>query len=323
MVCSAKAGGKAELGFMQPVFGLENVAAAWNESTISIGVFDGVHLGHQAVISAAKDDASKHERPCVVLTFDKNPLAVLRPDKCPGTILSTALKLEKIEKLGADVCIVADFDNAFASQTREEFFENILRQKLKAAAVVVGHDFAFGKDRAGNVNWLAQQIQTTVIPALQMNGRRVSSSEIRRDIENGLMQQAKELLGDAFALDGLVVHGLKLGKELGFPTANIEPVTQGQILPKMGIYAGKAVLQSRSWPSAISVGARPSIEGAGFAVEAFLIDYPGMDFYGERIVLEFEQRLRDERRFDSHELLAEQIRRDVQQARDVLELKNA
>ena len=308
---------------MQSVFGLENVAPDWQESTVSVGVFDGVHLGHQAVISAAVSDARSSSRPCVVLTFDKNPLAVVKPERCPQTVLSTDLKLMKIAALGVDVAVVCVFDEAFSQQSPSEFLDDVLKKRFRAKKVVVGHDFTFGKDRAGTPEWLSERIPTTVIPPLERAGRRVSSSEIRKDIVEGKMREAADLLGSAFALDGKVIAGNRLGRELGFPTANVEPIAELQVIPKLGIYAGIAEVGGKRYSAAISVGARPTIPGAGFAIEAYLLDYDGPDCYCERIVLDFLDRIRDEIRFDSTELLVGQMRRDIEQVRAMSEVRNA
>lgn len=306
---------------MQTVFGLENIGNGWPPSTVCIGVFDGVHLGHQKVISTACEDAHSRGRPAVVLTFDKNPIAIVRPERCPKTILAQVLKYNKIASLGADILAIAVFDEAFSRYSPEEFVEKVLVSKLNAKSVVVGHDFRFGHNREGTPEWLSSKMPVTVVPPLQLDGRRVSSTEIRNDIEAGNVAEAARLLGGPFSLAGVVVRGNSFGRKLGFPTANITPLIE-QVLPREGIYAGYARIKEDKYPAAISLGNRPAVPGAGYAIEAHLLDFED-NIYGKTIALDFVTRLRDEMNFASHELLSEQIRRDVDCARKALEAKNA
>ncbi|HWP32065.1 MAG TPA: bifunctional riboflavin kinase/FAD synthetase [Fimbriimonadales bacterium] len=301
---------------MITIYGLETLTASWNESTVSIGVFDGVHLGHQAVIRRACEDAKNHQRPCIVLTFDRHPLSVLRPEHCPPTILPPDLKIRKIEKLGVDILVIVRFDKEFASQSPEQFFENVLRSRLRAGTVVVGHDFAFGKDRTGDVNWLKEKIDTIAVPPETYEGQRVSSTNIRKKIAEGDVKGASILLGSPYGISGIVVQGSGLGKELGIPTLNIVPVVE-QILPRYGIYAGYAETSYGKFQAALSIGERPTV-GTGFAIEAHLLDFPPQNLYGHLAVLFFVERLREEEKFLSVDELRMQMQRDIEQVRAVL-----
>ncbi|MCH8273444.1 MAG: riboflavin biosynthesis protein RibF [Armatimonadetes bacterium] len=307
---------------MRTLFGLGGVSKDWPECTVSIGVFDGVHLGHQEVIGEACLDARENGRPCVVLTFDRHPLALLNPEKCPRALLPLDLRLAKIAGLGVDATVVASFDRPFASQSPVQFFQDVLRGALKAGTVVVGHDFAFGKDRAGDARWLSERIRTIVVEQKEMSGRGVSSTEIRSLVAGGCVSEAAELLGSSYALAGLVVPGRRLGRDLNVPTINLVPIID-QVIPGHGIYAGFAQTPCGRYKAAVSIGVRPTIEGAGFAIEAHLLDFGGANLYGREVVLEVVERLRDEERFSSHEALAEQMRRDIVDARRVLEAANA
>lgn len=301
---------------MITVYGLETLTASWNESTVSVGVFDGVHLGHQAVIRKACEDAKNHRRPCIVLTFDRHPLSVLRPKHCPPTILPPDLKICKIEKLGVDILVIVRFDKDFASQSPEQFFENILKSRLRAAAVVVGHDFAFGKDRAGDVNWLKEKINTIAIHPETHEGQRVSSTNIRKMIEEGNVRDANILLGSPYGISGIVVRGSGLGRELGIPTLNVVPVVK-QILPRYGIYAGYAETSCGKFQAALSIGERPTV-GTGFAIEAHLLDFPMQELYGHLAVLFFVERLREEEKFLTVDELRKQMLLDIEQVRAML-----
>jgi riboflavin kinase/FMN adenylyltransferase len=226
-------------------------------------------------------------------------------------------RLARFEQIGVDVVVICTFDHAFSEITREEFLADVILDKLNASHVVVGHDFAFGKGRGGTTDWLASQIHTTVIPKYMLEGRRVSSSEIRGDIEEGKVAEAAVLLGEPFALTGIVVPGNGLGRKWEMPTANIAlPVEM--LVPKIGIYAGWAVTPFGPYAAAISVGNRPTIPGAGFAIEAFLLEYPGQDLYGRAISLSFVSRIRDEATFSTETELVDQMRLDVAKTREAV-----
>lgn len=302
---------------MRTLFGLEGLRPL-PESTVCIGVFDGVHIGHRAVIKKAVESARKNSRPCVLFTFDRHPMAVLAPDKCPKELIPLETKLKRIDQQNVDVCILAQFDEQFSSQTREEFFSNILIHQLGAKEVVVGHDFAFGKGRSGTGEWLTTQIETTIVPAQLLDGERISSTQIRQLIDSGKIETANRLLGDPFVASGVVMKGQELARTWGMPTLNLALLTQ-QVIPCYGIYAGRAQTEVGDFVAAISVGMRPTIEGAGFAIEAHLLDFPGDSLYGTAVVLEFHHFLRTEAKFASVEELTEQMKRDCIDAKARME----
>jgi riboflavin kinase/FMN adenylyltransferase len=302
---------------MQLALGFDSLTIDWPNCTLCIGVFDGVHLGHAAVISENVRRARNSGTPAVALTFDRNPLSVVAPQSAPKSILSPARKICKLAELGLDAVIIARFDDAFSLLTRDEFYESYLRKHLRATEICVGHDFAFGHKREGTAQWLAQRITTHIHPALEIAGEKVSSTLIRTAIACGDVKTAAEFLGAAYILSGVIVSGQKLGRQLGVPTANLSPI-HDQVIPASGIYAGRASIGSDVYAAAISVGYRPTIAGAGFAVEAHLLDYGGGDLYGRAIDLEFAERLRDEARFDSETDLVIQMNLDIQKAREVM-----
>ncbi|MFQ3586394.1 MAG: bifunctional riboflavin kinase/FAD synthetase [Fimbriimonadaceae bacterium] len=295
-------------------YGLASMQAEWPGAVVCIGTFDGVHLGHRAVISQAVDLAEERRLPAVLVTFDRHPLAIIRPEAVPQAVANLDQNVRQFEELGIAVTVVLPFDEELRETAAEHFFARVLRQALRAEHVVVGHDFAFGKGREGTASWLSERLPTTVVDALERNGRRVSSSEIRRAVANGDVAEAALLLGRPFELSGIVVRGQRLGRELGYPTANLAR-SGNTVVPANGIYAGEATTRFGRYRAAISVGVRPTVSEQGArTIEAHLIDYPGTGLYGQHVRLTFERRLRDEQRFDSVEALKEQMAADVASA---------
>lgn len=295
---------------MEIAFGVDRIQPSWTRSVVCIGTFDGVHLGHQAVIEQAVRQAQVSEVPCVLVTFDRHPAAILAPERCPKAVQGLGANLKEFERLGVSTAVVLAFDEELAATSAENFFHHILLERLKATAAVVGHDFAFGHDRVGTPFWLSGRIETTVVPPFLMHGERVSSSGVRQAIERGDVQQANQWLGRNFALEGTVVSGQKLGRELGFPTLNLAQ-TSPTILPFDGVYAGRW----GSYQAAISIGMRPAVKGTNRTIEAFLLDFAGPGLYGQSGRLEFTARLRDELPFPDLDALVVQMKRDVQTVR--------
>lgn len=285
---------------------------------VSIGVFDGLHLGHREVVSAGMRDARDSGIPCAALTFDRHPLALLRPEQAPPMLCSLGERLRLLEGMGVDMAVVVPFDRKFASQSPDEFLSSVLRESLNAQRVVVGHDFRFGRHRVGDAAWLSERISTRVVPPVEMDSERVSSSRIRAMVASGDVEGAARLLGRRFSIEGFVVPGNRLGATLGVPTANLAPI-EGIALPSNGIYAGVATVDGKAFPAAVSVGDRPTVPGAGFAIEAHLVDYVGGSLYGKAMRLEFARRLRNEERFDTTDAMLVQMRRDIEEVRHVLE----
>lgn len=285
---------------------------------VSIGVFDGLHMGHREVIRAGIQDARDSGIPCAVLTFDRHPQALLRPEQAPPMLCTLGERLRLLEAMGIDLAIVVPFDRDFASQSPEQFLHDVLQQSLNAQRIVVGEDFRFAKNREGDADWLSDRIPTRVVPPVVMDGERVSSSRIRAMVLGGEVESAARLLGRWFSIEGFVVPGSRLGSSLGMPTANLAPM-EGMTVPANGIYAGIASVEGRTFPAAVSVGDRPTVPGAGFAIEAHLVDYSGGTLYGRAVRLEFVRRLRNEERFDTTDAMLLQMRRDVDEVRHVLE----
>jgi riboflavin kinase/FMN adenylyltransferase len=282
---------------------LEN--AVTRPRQLAVGEFDGVHLGHREVISGSD----------TVLTFDPHPLQVIRPEAAPKLLTSLDAKAELIAALGVEELVVIPFDERFAQQSPQEFIDHVLVERLQAQRVSVGENFRFGHRAAGDPALLQSdaRFETRVVPLVEVDGEVVSSSHIRGLVLAGEVAQAARFLGASFQLRGEVVEGDRRGRKLGFPTANIVP-DEALVCPGHGVYAARA----DGACAAVSVGVRPTFgTGRAVLVEAYLIDRD-VDLYGRRLAVEFVQRLRGERRFESAESLVEQMERDVEQTRELV-----
>ncbi|HEX8854389.1 MAG TPA: bifunctional riboflavin kinase/FAD synthetase [Thermoleophilaceae bacterium] len=271
---------------------------------VAVGTFDGVHLGHREVIRGAD----------TVLTFRPHPVAVTRPEALPKLIYPFEIKRDLIDGLGVDELVVIPFDKEFSQRSAENFIEEILIGRLGAEQVSIGENFRFGKGARGDAELLRSydQFETRVVPLVEVSGETVSSSHIRGLIAAGEVDKASEFLGGPFLFEGEVVPGDKRGRELGIPTANIVPDDRF-VSPGHGVYAAWA----HGHPSAVNVGVRPTFEtGRGLLVEAYLLDFDD-DLYGQTLRIAFLERMRGEKRFDSADALVAQMRRDVEQAREI------
>lgn len=303
---------------MQIHFGIGLFQAEWRKSVVCVGTFDGVHLGHQSVICEAVAKAREEELPGVLLTFDRHPAAILAPRRCPKALSALHENLTLFKDLGVSAIIVLAFDAELSRMSAERFLREILIGAARATSIVVGHDFAMGHGREGTAEWLSARIPTTVVPPFQIDGARVSSSAIRRAVAEGKMEYAAKLLGRPYALSGVVVGGQKLGRQLGFPTANVAR-SFDQTMPSHGVYAGWLSGPSGRYMAAVSIGVRPAVGGRAETVEAYLLDYPGTSLYGASVELELTCRLREEQDFPDLNALTRQIELDVEETRRVLQ----
>lgn len=296
--------------------------------SIAIGNFDGVHRGHQALIAATCARAGARGGLAGVLTFTPHPARVFAPTLAPPLITSLERRLELLAEAGVEVAVVEPFTRAFAAIEAESFVREVLAARLGARDVVVGYDFSFGRGRRGNPEMLARLgaelgLQVTVVPPVLVDGLVCSSTKVREFVLEGRMEGAALLLGRPFEIIGPVGRGAGRGRALGIPTANLSP--EGELLPRLGIYAGRACLLGASGAPegaplrvALSVGSNPTfVQSGGVTVEAHLLDFDG-DLYGRRLRVEVLHRLRDERRFESAEALMEQIRDDVLKVRELV-----
>lgn len=299
---------------MQVHLGLDLLRPEWSRSVACIGTFDGVHLGHRQVIRQAIERARERGLPPVVITFDRHPASVLAPERCPAAIASLASNLRAFEELGVAATLVLPFDRRLADTSAEEFLQTVVRDAARADLLVVGHDFACGHDRQGTPEWLAERIETVVVPAFELDGVRVSSSAVRRAVTTGDVAAAAALLGRPFAIEGVIVHGAQLGAKLGYPTANLARSFR-QVTPEDGVYVAVGSTEYGRFRAAASVGVRPTLDDTTPTIEAYFLSYTGGSLYGRSITLEFERRLRAQRKFDTLEALKEQMAADVAAAK--------
>ncbi|MBX3119892.1 MAG: bifunctional riboflavin kinase/FAD synthetase [Fimbriimonadaceae bacterium] len=300
---------------MQVHFGVDQLQAEWPKALVCVGTFDGVHLGHQAVIRQSVSHAREAQEPAILVTFDRHPAAVLAPERCPPAIASIPANLRMFESLSVAVTVMLPFTYDLSQTSAEDFYQTILVNKLRASAIVVGHDFAFGHGRLGTAEWLKERIETTIVPPFELDGLRVSSSAIRAAILDGRVEHARRWLGRPFELFGVVVPGQRLGRTIGYPTANLAR-SFNQAVPRDGVYACEAQTDFGVFRAAVGIGVRPTIESDGQrTIEAYLLDFPGTSLYGTSMSLRFLKRLRNEERFDSVEALKVQMESDVALAR--------
>ena len=289
-------------------------------SIVVIGVFDGVHKGHQDVLNRAK--ALAGDEKIIALTFDPHPAAIFAPDRAPSmlTILTDRIELLKIHN--ADQVAVIKFTAEFATMSPENFVNKILIEQLHASTVIVGANFTYGHKAAGNVTTLAAhtEFETIALELTPNNGEVVSSTRIRKLIASGDVEKARELLTRPHRLDGIVVHGEKRGREIGYPTANLGDL-ENQCIPSDGVYAGWLTVGIDRWPAAISIGTNPTFAGVrGRQVEAYALDQTDLDLYSKRATIEFGWRLRDTLAFDGLEPLLVQMAKDCAKARELTDL---
>jgi riboflavin kinase/FMN adenylyltransferase len=310
---------------------------------LAIGVFDGVHLGHQQVIRQAVGDAAQHKGLSVVITFDRHPAAVLAPARVPPLIYPPAKKMRAIASLGPDTAFVIHFDKAFSEMTGEEFIRGLARDCRKIQSLSVGRAFSFGRARSGNVallRALGKELSFAVhaLAEVSLDGRPVSSTRVRAAVRAGRFAQAGQMLGRPYTLCGRILKGSGVGRRMGVPTANLDAA--GLLLPPDGVYAARAFVAGRSHAAAVNIGFRPTVASTApdvrvetrhppssilhprssdapqIQVEAHLLDFAG-DIYGEEVELAFLKKLRDERKFPSLAALRQQIHRDIARVREL------
>ena len=285
----------------------------------AIGVFDGVHLGHQQVIRQTVADARQQEGIAGVVTFDRHPNAIVAPDRAPPLIYSLPQRLRAIAELGVDVALLIHFDKEFSLRSGEDFIRCMARDFGHLRSICVGSTFTFGHRRSGDVALLKKlgaELSFSVhgLAAVSLDAHAVSSTRIREAIRSGQLDTASQMLGRAYSLTGLVARGDQLGRTLGFPTANLNAT--GLVLPPNGVYAVHALIQDKSYRAVLNMGYRPTLPQPkpSLRIEAHLLDFDG-DLYDQHLELNFVAKLRDEQTFSSLAELQRQIGRDIQMAR--------
>jgi riboflavin kinase / FMN adenylyltransferase len=311
--------------------GLDDIPADLGPTVVTLGNFDGVHRGHLEVLTRVVGEAAARGATPVAVTFEPHPIAVLYPERAPAAVMSLGQRLDALEAVGLGATLVLEFTAEFAQQTPEEFVRATFVAALGAVAVVVGKDTRFGVRNSGDVDTLRGLGETHAFEVLALDDigegdatTRWSSTQLRAELLEGSVAHAAQILGRPHRVAGTVVHGDHRGRELGYPTANLSQDHEG-LVPADGVYAGwllrldvAADDPDRTLPAAVSVGTNPTFDGRQRRVEAYVLDRTDLDLYGERVVVEFVDRLRPTLRFDGVDALVEQMAQDVDRCREIL-----
>lgn len=308
---------------------MAEIPGDWGRSVVTIGSYDGVHRGHQLILGETVARARELGVPAVVVTFDPHPVEIVRPGSHPPLLSPHPRRAQLMGELGVDAVLVLPFTKDFSQLSPAEFTVKVLVEKLQACSVVEGPNFRFGYRAAGDVGTLAELGATygfdvRVVDLLDdgvtgAGNQPFSSTLVRRLIGEGRVEDAAEILGRPHRVEGIVVHGAQRGRELGYPTANLDTVTYSAV-PADGVYSGWLTIGGVALPAAISVGTNPQFDGTSRSVEAYALDRTDLDLYGDRVAVDFQSYLRGQEKFDSVETLLERMALDVDRARDLTRL---
>jgi len=313
------------LGVARSLLEWDSVAGRDRRAVVSVGNFDGLHIGHQRILGAVVERARREKLLAAAITFDPHPLKVLRPQGAPALIMTLDQRLEGFGRLGLDAALVLRFDEALAALPAEEFVVRVIANAVRASCVLVGVNFRYGHRQTGDVAQLQELGKThgfcvEVAAAAEVNGVPVSSTAIRRAVAEGKVEEAAPLLGRPFSLTGKIVQGEGRGRELLLPTLNLK--AEQELLPLKGVYATETMSDGNKLPSVTNIGTRPTFDGNALSIETFVMDSHFSE-PPEHIELRFYRRLRDEKKFPSPEALRVQIEADVQQARELFRSSRA
>ncbi len=302
---------------MRIIRGVKNLAEKFQDPVLTLGNFDGVHLGHQAIFRRVVERAGEISGTSVAFTFEPHPLKVLAPERSPRLLNTFHGKMKLLEAFGIDVVICADFTKEFAEQHPDDFARDVLHGKIGAREIYVGYDYAFGRGREGSIEFLKKiggyyGFAVGVIEPVRVDGVVVSSSAVRDLVSAGRVDDAAKLLGRFYSIEGDVVHGAHRGRKLGFPTANIS--TPNELIPAYGVYAVHVDAGGSGLAGVCSIGVRPTFNSASFSIEVYIFDFD-QDLYGRQLQISFIKRLRGEEKFPDAESLIRQIRSDVEDAK--------
>lgn len=299
------------------IFETLNISEAFVNPVLTIGNYDGLHLGHRQIIQKVKEKAHSISGTSMLMTFHPHPLSVVKPEKNIGLITPIHVKKRLIEECGIDVLVVVPFTEEFRQISAEVFVEDILLTRLAIKALIVGYDFRFGQNGKGDTHLLRRLsiekgFSFEVVEAITIKGEKIGSNRVRRKILEGEMEKVKILLQRPHFIEGRVIRGDGRGREIGFPTINLE--SEFELLPKRGVYVTEVEVEGRRLPSVTNIGYNPTFEGKALSVETYILDLSA-DLYGRQITLYFHERIRDEMKFDSVGALKERIAADVGIAR--------
>ena len=299
---------------------LHTITERFTNSVLTLGNFDGIHLGHQELVRMVIRRAREISGRSMVVTFRPHPLKVLAPEKCPPLISIYEEKIRLFEKLGIDVLVKIPFSLHFAEMTPREFVKGVLCDTLGAKDIFVGYNYRFGKGREGTTQTLKQMgrefgFNVHEVEQISLHGEVISSTKIRQFLHAGEVEHAARLLGRPYAITGIVIKGDSRGKTLGFPTANI--ASKHTIVPANGVYAVKLLAREQCYDGIVNIGIRPTFETGSRAIEVHVFNF-NEDLYGEEITLFFIRKIRQERKFDTAEALIDQIGKDIRTAKAIL-----
>ncbi len=293
-------------------------------TVVTVGTFDGVHAGHRAIMDTVVKKAKERDARSVIVTFDPHPRDIINPGDAGIKLLTTLQeRAEILDELGIDTMVVIPFDRDFSLLSSEEFVRDIIYEKIGVSEFVIGYDHQFGRNREGTIETIEQLgkelgFDAYVVSKREVGAKTVSSTAIRNAIsEDGDIKQATEFLQRPYRLNGMVVHGDKRGKEIGFPTANIRPEHNNKIIPKNGVYAVKVRINGDWFDGMMNIGIRPTFDGTQQTLEVHLFDFDE-DIYGKEVQVRFFDRIRDEKKFSGKEELVEQLEDDQQKAKQLL-----
>jgi len=310
---------------MKTLFGSDQASSGFPPcSVVALGNFDGVHLGHQAILKAAREQAARLGLPLVCFTFNPHPTLELRPESNLKLLMTYDEKRRILEQEGVGFCVEERFTPEFAKTPARDFFYGILRDRIHAKVIVVGTNFSFGRNREGSIERLREfcsesGIELHAIEPVPFEGSPVSSSRIRKELSEGRVAGAARMLGRPFFYRAEVVHGDKRGRTVGFPTANMR--CEEKFPLKTGVYATSVLWRGVEYPAVTNIGVRPTFDSAGLRVETHILDQT-FDLYGEILEVRFHERIRDEQRFTAIDALKAQISADVKLARNLLSSRN-
>ena len=305
---------------MKIIKNIDDIPEDLTGAIVTIGNFDGVHLGHKEIFKRIVQEAREAHKKSVVITFDPHPQKIIHPERRPFFLLTPLNeKLDLIRSCGVDAVILITFSTEFAAVTAAQFVEDILRQKLHLSKLIVGYDYVFGKGKSGNAEFLKESgrklgFQVEEIGAVKTDGTVSSSTNIRLSILDGDVKRAAEMLGRPYSVSGIIVKGYRRGTDIGYPTANIK---SEKVIPATGVYAIIAALEGVRHQGVINIGYNPTFGNEELSAEVHLLDFKG-DIYGKDITIFFIDRLRDEIKFKSPEELGRQIKKDIERAREIL-----
>lgn len=305
---------------MRIIRGVKNLTEVFPKPVLTLGNFDGVHLGHQAIFRKVVDRAREIGGTSIAFTFEPHPLKVLAPERSPRLLNTFHGKMKLVEATGIEVVVCANFTRSFADQHPEDFARDVLHAKVGVREVYVGYDYAFGRDREGSIEFLkgvgkSYGFEVGVVEAVSVDGQAVSSSLIRDCLSAGRVDEAVRFLGRYYTIEGKVIHGSHRGHTLGFPTANLH--TANELLPEYGVYAVQAHVDHRRLDGVASIGVRPTFGGGPVSIEVYLFDFQE-DIYGKHVDLSFVKRLRGEKKFANVDSLVNQMQKDVEEGKNVL-----